>query len=93
MLLHYLCLCVTLYACNQVISCKHVHPVVRVVATTFLITRMMRTTEGMCVQGVVYVAYCMLILWKQHPLFKLFSPSMGRTQNYRNAHRALGGHT
>ena len=73
MLLHYLCLCVTLHACNQVMSCKHVHLVVRVVASTFLITRMMRTTEWMsslCVQGVVYVAYCMLTLCKQHPLFK-----------------------
>ena len=73
MLLHYLCLCVTLHACNQVMSCKHVHPVVRVLATTFLITRMMRTTEWMCslcVQGVVYVACCMLTLCKQHPLFK-----------------------
>ena len=74
MLLHYLCLCVTLHACNQVMSCKHVHPVVRVVATTFLITRMMRTTEWMsslCVQGVIYVAYCMLTLKKQHQPVKI----------------------
>ncbi len=37
--------CVTVYACKQVLSCKHIHPVVRKSTAIFLLSRHMVATD------------------------------------------------